>query len=260
MSATTGSLFERLYTIVKHLRGPQGCAWDQKQTSSSLRTSLVEEAYECIDAIDREDAPNLCEELGDLCLVASMIAVIEEERGRFSLADAIEGVCEKLIRRHPHVFGEKREEDVGRILEQWQRIKQGENGKEKPASAIDGIPASLPPLERALGLQKKAARVGFDWPDPAPVYDKLQEEIAETREAAADPRALEGEIGDLLFTVVNLARLLHVDPAMALGASNRKFETRFRELETRLKASGRDWKDVDLAEMDRIWNQIKAEG
>jgi MazG family protein len=260
MGATTGDQFERLYTIVRHLRGPQGCAWDQKQTASSLRTSLLEEAYECVDAIDREDARNLCEELGDLCLVASMIAVIEEERERLSLSEALDGVCAKLIRRHPHVFGEKREEDVGRILEQWQRIKQREPGKEANASAIDGVPVSFPPLDRALGLQKKAAKVGFDWPDAEPVYDKLQEEIGETRAASADPEALEGEIGDLLFTVVNLARLLHVDPARALGAANRKFEARFRELERRLHASGRDFEDVDLAAMDRIWDQIKSEG
>lgn len=260
MSATTGQMYERLYEIVRQLRGPSGCAWDRKQTAASLRSSLLEEAYECVDAIDREDAANLCEELGDVSLIVSMIAVIEEERGRLSLASALAGICEKLIRRHPHVFGDKREEDVGRILEQWDRIKKGEAGKGEPGGALDGVPASLPPLERALGLQKKAARVGFDWPDAEPVFDKLQEEIAETREALNDPAALEQEIGDLLFTVVNLARLLHTDPARALAASNRKFEGRFRELERRLHDSGRDWKDVDLAQMDLIWDQIKNEG
>jgi tetrapyrrole methylase family protein/MazG family protein len=251
---------ERLYDIVRHLRSPEGCAWDRKQTSATLRSSLLDEAYECVDAIDREDAGNLREELGDVALIVAMIAVIEEERGRLTLASALEDICEKLIRRHPHVFGDKRESDVDRIVEQWQEIKRGENGKAAPSSALDGVPASMPPLERALGLQKKAAHVGFDWPEAAPVFDKLQEEIAETRQALGDPAALEHEVGDLLFTVVNLARLLRVDPARALAASNRKFESRFRELERRLAASGRGFKDVDLARMDLIWEEIKKEG
>jgi tetrapyrrole methylase family protein / MazG family protein len=257
VSTTTGSAFERLYGIVRHLRGPQGCAWDQKQTTSSLRSSLLEEACECLDAIDRGDAENLCEELGDLCLVVSMIAIIEQETGRFSLAQALEGVCEKLIRRHPHVFGEKRESDVGRILEQWHRIKQTENGGTARKSALDGVPASLPPLERAYGIQARAAKVGFDWPEAAPVFDKVQEEIGEIQ-GAKDQSAVDEEVGDLLFTVVNLARLLHVDPARALAASNRKFEIRFREMERRLSEAGREWKNLDLAAMDEVWNEIKA--
>jgi tetrapyrrole methylase family protein / MazG family protein len=257
VSTTTGSAFERLYGIVRHLRGPQGCAWDQKQTAASLRSSLLEEAYECVDAIDKGDSENLCEELGDLCLVASMIAVIEDEAGRLSLAQALQGVCEKLVRRHPHVFGEKQESDVGRILEQWHRIKQTENGGTVRRSVLDGVPVSLPPLERALGIQRKAAKVGFDWPEPAPVFDKLQEEIAEIRSASA-PESVEEEVGDLLFTVVNLARLMHMDPARALAASNAKFDARFREMERRLSAAGREWKDLDLAAMDQVWNDIKA--
>ena len=258
---STGAQMQRLYDIVRHLRSPDGCAWDRKQTSASLRSSLLEEAYECVDAVDRGDAANLCEELGDVALIIAMIAAIEEEQGRLSLHAALDGICAKLIRRHPHVFGEARQHDVGRILEQWQRIKESE-GTARPAteSALEGVPASMPPLERALGLQKKAAGVGFDWAEPAPVFDKLQEEIEETRQALGDPAALAHEIGDLLFTVVNLARLVRVDPARALAASNRKFETRFRELERRLKASGRDWKEVDLAEMDRIWDEVKKEG
>jgi len=260
VNATTGLSFARLYAIVKHLRGPQGCAWDQKQTAGSLRTSLLEEAYECVDAVDGGDPQNLSEELGDLCLVAAMIAVIEEESRRLSLSAALDGVCEKLIRRHPHVFGEKREDDVGRILQQWHRIKEAENGTDRSDGALDGVPVSLPPLERAFGLQTKAAGVGFDWPGPSPVFEKLQEEIEEARAALGDPKALEQEMGDLLFTVVNLARLVRVDPARALAASNRKFETRFRELERRLRASGRDWREVDLPGMDRIWEQIKTEG
>ena len=261
MHSDPASPFDRFLAIVRRLRGPGGCPWDIAQTPRTLRDGLVEEAWECIAAIDAGDDANLREELGDLYLVATLVAVMKEQEGTFSVADVLEEICAKLVRRHPHVFGESEAETVSEVLVQWQAIKDDEKGAARPGSALDGLPGSLPPLERAFAAQKKAARVGFDWPEAAPVWDKMHEEMGELREAVAngDPARIEDEVGDLLFTVVNLSRLLKTDPALALSSTLRKFERRFRGVEERLRRDGLTPAEAGLARMDGIWNQLKRE-
>lgn len=251
--------FERLYAIVRHLRSPVGCAWDREQTPMSMRDSLVEEAYEIVDAIETGDVANLKEEIGDLFLVASSILHMHDEAGDFGPDAVFEGVCEKLVRRHPHVFGEATAATAAAVLEQWDRIKKTEPGRRVDDSALAGVPRGLPPVERAHELQRKAAKVGFDWEAARQILDKLDEERGELEEVidGDDPARREEEIGDLLFTVVNLGRKLGVDTARALAASNRKFESRFREMESRIRASGRALKGMSLAEMDAVWDEVK---
>jgi len=253
--------FERLLAIVRRLRGPGGCAWDREQSPATLRGGLVEEAWEAVSAIDAGDDENLREELGDLYLLVTMIAAMHEERSSFTVADVLEGVADKLVRRHPHVFGDADPGSVPGILAQWDRIKRDEKGSDVPRSALDGVPGSLPPLERAAALQHRAAKVGFDWPATGPVWEKLSEEIVELSEAAdsGDEGRVEDELGDLLFTVVNLARFLSVDPGLALNRSNGKFARRFREIERRLAARGIAPAEAGLEAMDAIWNQLRDE-
>ena len=252
--------FGRLYEIVLRLRAPDGCPWDRKQTPYTLRTNLVEEAYECVSAIEEEDDENLREELGDLLMVAAMIASMKEEKNRFRLSSVLEDISAKLIRRHPHVFGDAVKETPEEILEQWQHIKENVEGK-PPGSVLERVPRTLPPLERASLIQEKVSRVGFDWAHLAPVWEKLSEEIAELKEAqsSGSTRRMEQELGDLLFTVVNLGRLMGLDPTLALNGANQKFIARFRELERRLVDEGLTPKEADLELMDSIWNQIKRE-
>lgn len=280
MSPDAPRSFERLLATIRRLRGPDGCAWDRGQSPATLRAALVEEAWEAVSAIDAGDGPNLLEELGDLYLLVTMIAWMHEERSAFSVADVLEGIVGKLVRRHPHVFGDADPGSVAGILAQWERIKRSEKADGGTSSALDGVPGSLPPLERAAELQKKAAKVRFDWPSIDPVWDKLAEEIAELRAAAsaagnseagasqpaadgavpaAEPSRVEEELGDLLFTVVNLARFLHVDPGLALNRANGKFERRFREIERRLAARGIASSQAGLDAMDAVWNQLRDE-
>lgn len=253
--------FERLLTVIRRLRAPDGCAWDRAQSPSTLRASLVEEAWEAVSAIDAGDAANLREELGDLYLLVTMIASMHAERSSFTVAEVLEGIADKLVRRHPHVFGDAEPRSVAGILAQWDRIKREEKGGDGHGSVLDGIAGSLPPLERAAALQRKAAKVGFDWATADPVWTKLAEETDELRAAAAagDAERVEDEIGDLLFTVVNLARHLGADPGLALNRSNVKFARRFREIERRLAESGRTPSEAGLEAMDRIWDQLRAE-
>ncbi|MFM8363972.1 MAG: nucleoside triphosphate pyrophosphohydrolase [Verrucomicrobiota bacterium] len=247
----------RLREIVARLRAPDGCPWDREQTHSSLRALLVEECHEVIDAIERSDDANLREELGDLLLHVVMHAQMAEERGAFDLDHVAAEVCEKMIRRHPHVFGDSAASDSEEVLRQWDAIKRKEKGAD--AGALDGVATSLPALLRAQTLQKKAARVGFDWPDAEPVFAKLEEEAAEIREAVAcnDPAAVESEIGDLLFSAVNLARKLGVDAETALAGANKRFASRFQRIEETLRAEGRRVEDTPLEELDQIWEQAK---
>ena len=261
MKTDVPALFDRFLGIVRRLRAPEGCPWDAAQTPRSMRASLVEELYECLDAIDGSDDSNLREELGDLYLLVTLIAVMKEQEGAFTVADVLEGICGKLIRRHPHVFGDSSARSFAEVLAQWEAIKADEKGPARPGSALDGLPGSLPPLERAFAIQRKAAKTGFDWPDAAPVWEKLDEEIAELREAVAsgDQSKVENEVGDMLFTVVNLSRALGIDPGLALRGSNGKFERRFRQVETRLREAGMDPASAGLQRMDAIWNQLKAE-
>jgi MazG family protein len=248
----------RLQEIVARLRAPDGCPWDREQTHSSLRALLVEECHEVIDAIERVDDANLREELGDLLLHVVMHAQMAAERGAFTLEEITAGICEKMIRRHPHVFGESKAADSNEVLKQWEAIKQQEKGGS--AGVLDGITASLPALLRAQTVQKKAARVGFDWPDAEPVFAKLEEETAEIREAVArqDPAAIEAEIGDLLFSAVNLSRKLGVDAETALSGTIKRFTARFRHIEGSLFADGRRLEDTPLEELDRLWEQAKG--
>jgi len=247
----------RLQEIVTRLRAPDGCPWDREQTHSSLRSSLVEECYEVVEAINREDDPNLQEELGDILLHVVMHSHLANEREAFTFEQVVETVCEKLIRRHPHVFGDTSAENSQQVLKQWEQIKRQEKGGE--ASVLAGLPIALPALMRAQNAQKKAARVGFDWESAFPVYDKIEEEMAEVREAVAnnDTQAVEEEIGDLLFSVVNLARKLKVDSETALTSATSKFVNRFQAVEAALAETGRKIEDASPEEMNRLWDEHK---
>jgi len=248
----------RLQEIVARLRAPDGCPWDREQTHSSLRPLLVEECYEVLDAIERSDDANLREELGDVLLHIAMHAQMASERGAFSLEEVAITVCEKMIRRHPHVFGDKLAADSDAVLRQWEQIKRAEKGG--VAGVLDNLTASLPALLKAQTAQKKASRVGFDWPDIEPVFAKFSEEIAEVREAIAenDPSGLESEVGDLLFTAVNLARKLGVDAETALAGSTNRFISRFQGIERELQAGGRKVAETPLDELDRLWEKMKT--
>jgi MazG family protein len=262
MSSDAGASFTKLYEIVRRLRSPDGCPWDNAQTPVSLRSSLVEEAWECVSAIDAGDDRNLEEELGDLSLLVTMLSWMKEQQGAFTVESMLSTVAAKLVRRHPHVFDGAKADTIERVLSQWERIKADEKLVTGPhASTLDGVPRSLPPLERSLELQKRAAKVGFDWPGPAPVFDKIEEELGELRAAlrAGDARRIEEEVGDLVFTAVNLSRLLELDPAVALHGTNAKFERRFREVERRLASEGLRPAEAGLARMDEVWNRVKSE-
>jgi MazG family protein len=247
----------RLIEIVERLRAPDGCPWDREQTHESLRAALVEECYEVVEAIVNADDTNLSEELGDLLLHVVMHAQMAGERGAFGFREVVDGVCEKLVRRHPHVFGSGHAADTGEVLLQWEQIKRAEKGE--GASIMDGLPASLPALMRAQNTQKKAARVGFDWRDSSGVFDKLEEEFAELRTALAcgDLKNVEEEFGDVLFSAVNLARHIKVDAETALAAATSKFIHRFRAVEKAVTDSGRRVEDCPVEELERHWQAVK---
>ena len=248
----------RLRAIVALLRSPQGCPWDREQTHESLRAGLLEEACETIDAITRADDANLREELGDLLLQIVFHADLAAGRGAFTFEDAAHHVCEKLIRRHPHVFGGAEAEDTRAVLRQWEQIKRGEKGGD--ASVMDGVPRAFPALLRAANIQKKAARVGFDWPDASGVVEKFREELAELRAEmeSGDRRGLEHEIGDLLFTSVNMARKLGVEPELALEGANQRFIARVRHMEKSAAGSGQKLEDLSPSELDKLWEEAKG--
>jgi tetrapyrrole methylase family protein / MazG family protein len=252
--------FSRLLSIIRRLRAPDGCPWDREQTPASLRGSVIEEAYECAAAITSGDEVNLKEELGDLLMVAGLIACMKEEQGAFTVEDVLDTVSEKLIRRHPHVFHAPAGLTSSAVVHQWDRIKE----EEKPgrsSSALSSLPGHLPPLEKAARIQARVSKVGFDWKSAAPVWDKLREEISELEAAVggAEPARVEDEVGDILFTVVNLARLLGVDAGVALHATNEKFSRRFKRVEDLLAGEGLTTKEAGLDHMDHLWNQVKAE-
>jgi tetrapyrrole methylase family protein/MazG family protein len=251
--------FARLIEIVARLRGPGGCPWDREQTPSTLRGGLVEETYECVEAIDEKDPGHIAEELGDLFLLVTMLSYMHQQENLFTIADVLDTVCDKLIRRHPHVFGELKVKDSAEVLDNWAKIKVQMEGRRPKDSIIDEVSAGLPPLDRAWKLQKKAAKAGFDWPDIAGVTAKIREELEETEEAARNEtaEALETELGDLLFSVVNLCRFLKVEPSLALRRTNEKFVSRFRYVEKKMKETGREMKKENLAVMDGYWNDAK---
>ena len=247
----------RLRAIVSLLRSPDGCPWDREQTHESLRAGLLEEACEAIDAITKADDANLREELGDVLLQVIFHTDLAAERGAFTLEDAARHTCEKLIRRHPHVFGDSQAGDTESVLRQWEQIKREEKGA--TASIMENIPRALPALIRAANIQKKATRVAFDWPDTAGVIEKFQEELAELAAelASGDPKRLEHELGDLLFTTVNMARKLGVEPELALEHANQRFIARFRHMEKSADANGRKLEDLSLPVLEELWQEAK---
>lgn len=251
----------RLYDVMKRLRAPGGCPWDREQTLQTLKPCLLEETYELLEAMDGTDVALHVEELGDVLLQVVFQSAIREEEGLFSLDDVAEALAEKLIRRHPHVFGDAVADSSGQVLRNWEAIKQTEKGKAPDRSAIDGVPATLPALLKAQRLQSKASRVGFDWKDATGAVDKLAEEVAEVREAVAsgEKAKVADEIGDLLFSVVNYCRFIDVDAESALEGANRKFARRFRAVERRVREQGRALKACTLAELDEVWESVKKE-
>lgn len=249
----------RLLDIMARLRRPgDGCPWDLEQTIDTIKPNLIEEAYEALDAMESGNRAHLTEELGDLLLQIVFQSQIAAQEGSFNFAAVAKGISEKLIRRHPHIFGDVKVADSKEVLRNWDAIKKTE--KKARISALDGIPKHVPPLHRAYQMQKLAARVGFDWSDISGVFKKLAEEIGELQEAIAakNRKHVVEEIGDLLFSVVNVARFMKVDPAYALELTNAKFIRRFRAVEDEIVAGGRRMKDCTLAEMDAIWDKIRA--
>lgn len=261
-----GEKFTELVKLIARLRAPGGCPWDREQTHDSLKPMLLEEAYEVIEAIDDGNDDEFTGELGDLLLQVVFHSDIATEQQRFTISDVIERVSSKMIRRHPHVFGEDTASTSGEVLRNWEAIKTAElaaKGKApEEGSLLDSVSNKLPAVMEAFQMTTKVSRVDFDWPDVASVLEKLDEEVAELKEAVASPspvhQEIAGEVGDLLFVAVNVARLLGIDPESALKASNRKFRRRFRYIEDRLREQGRQPADSDHIEMDGLWDEAKA--
>jgi len=255
-------LFQALVELIARLRAPGGCPWDREQSHRSLKPMTIEEAYEVLEAIDDGDDQHLASELGDLLLQVVFHAQIATEESRFTVSDVIRAVSEKMVRRHPHVFGEETASTSGEVLRSWEALKraeQAERGADTSASMLDSVSRRLPAVMEAYQMATKASRVGFDWPDAAAVLDKVEEELAELRAElrGGDTRAASAEVGDLLFAAVNLARLLGEDPESALKAANRKFRRRFRHVEDRLRESGRSPAESSLDEMESLWAEAK---
>jgi MazG family protein len=251
---------ERLLGLMRTLRSEKGCPWDREQTLQSLKPYLLEECYEAVDALDSGDRARLCDELGDVLLQIVFQSQLAGEEGSFCFDDVATAIADKLVRRHPHVFGEVKVSGSAEVTKNWEAIKKGEKGAEPRKSAVDGIPRSAPALHKAQQIQKRAARVGFDWDTVHQVVDKVEEEIGEVKEAMAsgDPKKIKEEIGDLLFAAVNLSRFLGHSAEEALDETIRKFTRRFQGIEQRLHAQGRKMNDCKLTELDAIWNEIKA--
>ena len=274
--------FQALYETIIKLRNPEGCKWDREQNPSTLRGALIEETYECLEAIDENDPDHIAEELGDLFLLVTMIGYMHEQEGKFSVADVLSKVNEKLIRRHPHVFADVKVKDTAEILNNWNVIKIEQEGRRPKDSLLDEVKSSLPPTERAYALQKKAAKAGFDWPDMDGVISKINEEIDEVRAASGNAAGscsvrmasngiasdsvidsgaaagkIEEELGDLLFSVINLCRFLKVEPSVALRRTNGKFVDRFKYVEKKMKETGQEMKKENLEIMDKFWEEAK---
>lgn len=256
--------FEKLYSIVETLRSDNGCAWDRKQTAKSLLPNLIEEAYELVEAVDEKDDEHIAEELGDLFLLVTMISYIQEQEGSLTLDEVFNTISEKLIRRHPHVFGDRNIDDPDHIIRQWNEIKRNVEGRDNTKYITDSIPAALPPLEKSYKLQKKVSEYGFDWVHIREVIQKLKEEIEELEheiekpEGKRDDEKIENELGDILFAAVNIARFLHVDPGMALNSTNKKFVRRFGFIQDRLREQGIPLSAEQMELMDRYWNESKG--
>ncbi len=265
----TGAKFEKLVGIMSTLRGPDGCPWDKEQDLDSLKPMLIEEVYEVIEAVDDRDYEGLSEELGDVLLHVVFNAQLGAEIEKFTIDDVIDGICDKLVRRHPHVFGDEKAGSAEHVVEKWEAIKAREKQdkhtgpSEQASSILEGIPAKLPALHEAHKISTRVARVGFEWPDIDAVFDKLQEEIQELREAIAMPEAersrddLENEIGDTMFVLVNIARFLKLDTESSLKRANRKFRARFNFVEQDLESQGKTLEQASLGEMEESWQRAK---
>lgn len=254
------SEIERLLDIMKTLRSEKGCPWDQKQSLTTLRRFAVEEVYEVLDAIDRGHVEDHCEELGDLLLQVVFQAQIRAEEGRFDFHDVARTINEKLIRRHPHVFGDTKVAGAEEVLVNWNAIKQDEKSdRQGPDRILDAIPVHLPACLKAQEIQKTVAKVGFDWTSLEPVLEKIREELGEVEAELRDDQLslAQEEVGDLLFAVVNLARHLGGDAEQLLQDTNRKFTTRFTAVEDEVTRSGRDWEEWSLEELDAVWSNVK---
>src|SRR6266516_2055933 len=267
---STGEKFERLVEIMDTLRGPNGCPWDKQQDFNSLKPMLVEEVYEVLEAVDNSDFEGMSEELGDLLLHIVFHAYLGKESGHFDINTVIDKISEKLVRRHPHVFGEESASTADEVIRNWEAIKAQEKAQKFKSrtpdqrSLLEGIPSKLPAIHEAHQISSRAARVGFDWPDIEGVFDKLQEEIREVRDAIAGPEdsrqsRLEDEIGDLLFVMVNIARFLKIDSESALKRANRKFKVRFQHMERELARQGKTLEQTNLDEMEALWQKAKSE-
>lgn len=251
--------FDDLVTLMTRLRGPGGCPWDREQTLSSLKAFIIEESYEVVDAIDRDDRASLLEEVGDLLLQAVFITEITREAGEFDVYDSITAIHDKLVRRHPHVFGDVEAKDADQVLTNWEKLKSEER-KAENKSVLSGVPQAMPALLKASRLTEKAARVGFDWRRTEDVFHKIDEELGELREAVdgGEKNDIHEEIGDLLFTIANIARKVDVNPEEALQSTNRKFMRRFESMESRVREQSRNIDDLSLEEMDALWDEAKA--
>jgi tetrapyrrole methylase family protein/MazG family protein len=246
---------DKLIEVMAQLRGPKGCPWDKEQTHETIKSQLIEESYEVLEAIDSKNPKALKEELGDLLLHVVFHTQLEAEKKEFNFDDVAQGIVDKLIRRHPHVFGDTSVSSSGEVLKNWQDIKKTEKPERK--NILDGIPNHLPALMKAQELQKKASHVGFDWPDREGPLKKVEEEIEEVKkDLDVKDRAAE-EIGDLLFAVVNLTRHLKLDAEECLMQANTKFKKRFEAIETKLTKEGKKFEDCSLEELDKIWNEVK---
>ena len=250
---SAGAAFARLVELMERLRAPGGCPWDREQTFDTIKPYLLEETYEVMDAIDARDWEGLAEELGDLLLQPVFFAQMAAEAGHFDIADSLEAINSKLIRRHPHVFGEGEARTADDVKRRWDEIKAGE--KPRPKGLLAGVPSSVPALVEAQQIASRAAGAGFDWENIGQVFDKLNEEVGELK--AAPPDGVEGEVGDLLFVVVNLARFLKVDPEQALRQTNAKFRRRFAHVEEGLQARGKTPQQATIEEMEALWQDAK---
>lgn len=258
----TGDKFQRLVDIMARLRSPGGCPWDAKQTFDSIKSYLVEETYEVLDAVDARNWDSLREELGDLMLQAVFFARMAEEEGRFQIGGSLDAINEKLVRRHPHVFSDGDASTPEEVKRRWDEIKAAEKAEraDGPVGLLATVPRSMPALVEASQIASRAAGVGFDWENTEQVIEKLHEELRELAEARRNPshEEIEGELGDLLFVVVNIARFLKVDPEQALRRTNAKFRKRFAHIEERLNEQGKTFDQVSIGEMEALWQEAKS--
>ena len=273
MTSRAGERFDRLVEIMRTLRSPEGCPWDREQTQASLRPFVLEETYEVLEAIESGSPAQLCEELGDFLFEAVFLAQIADERGEFTIADAIDAICDKLIRRHPHVFAREEGDRTltpGQVIEKWETLKAREREvsgapAKEPKTTLSGVPKTLPSLLRAFEVSARAAAVGFDWAKADDVLDKIEEEVAELRHevesgTTGDLSRAEEEMGDLLFAIANLSRKLGIEPEAALRRANEKFTTRFDAVERAFTARGEPLGDATLEAMEAEWQKVKSGG